>query len=487
MNDALSLSEFEALATRGDLIPVWRTLPADTETPVGAFLKLPSPAHAFLLESVVGGERWGRHSFLGDQPFALIRMQGNEVTIEQDGRRTFLEAERPLDALRGLLGEYRFVRPEGMPPFLGGLVGYFGYGAVRWFEPKVPQRHGADPDFPDGEWMLAGRLVAFDNLHHRLQILACAHLPAHGSVKEAYDAAMGQVDALATALEKPLPPSPPLAELTEVREGWDRPEFEAAVAKAREYIAQGDCMQVVISRRVTATYEGDPFRLYRALRAISPTPYLYYLRFGERALAAASPELLVRLQDRKVTVRPIAGTRRRGKTPEEDRALEEELKRDEKERAEHVMLVDLGRNDVGRVSETGSVRVEEREVIERYSHVMHLVSQVSGTLKPGLDGLDGVASSFPAGTLSGAPKVRAMQIIDELEPVARGPYGGAAGYVGFDGAMDLAITIRAVALAGKTLRFQAGAGVVHDSDPSREYEETQHKLRAALLAMGATR
>ena len=487
MKDALSLHEFEALATRGDLIPVWRTLPADTETPVGAFLKLPSQSHAFLLESVVGGERWGRHSFLGDRPFAVVRMQGKEITVEQEGRRSFFEAEQPIDALRGLLNEYRFVRPEGLPPFLGGLVGYFGYGAVRWFEPRVPQRHGADPDFPDGEWMLAGRLVAFDNLHHRLQIIACAHLPAHGSVKAAYEAAMEQVDALAHSLEEPLPHSPKMAELSNIEEGWGRPEFEAAVAKAREYIAKGDCMQVVLSRRVTATYEGDPFRLYRALRTISPTPYLYYLRFGERTLAAASPELLVRLQERKVTVRPIAGTRKRGKTPEEDLALEEELKRDEKERAEHVMLVDLGRNDVGRVSEVGSVRVDEREVIERYSHVMHLVSQVSGTLKEGLDGLDAIAASFPAGTLSGAPKVRAMEIIDELEPCARGPYGGAAGYLGFDGAMDLAITIRAVALAGKTLRFQAGAGVVHDSDPSREYEETQHKLRAALLAMGATR
>jgi anthranilate synthase component 1 len=246
-------------------------------------------------------------------------------------------------------------------------------------------------------------------------------------------------------------------------------------------------MQVVLSRRVDARYDGDPFQLYRALRSLSPTPYLFYLRFGERALAAASPEALVRLEGRKASVRPIAGTLPRGKTREQDLENEAKLKADPKERAEHVMLVDLGRNDIGRVSEPGSVRVEEREVIERYSHVMHLVSQVSGTLAEELDGMDLIGSTFPAGTLSGAPKVRAMEIIDELEPISRGPYGGAAGYLGFDGSLDLAITIRAVALSGNALRFQAGAGVVHDSDPSREYDETSHKLRAALVAMGAER
>jgi len=483
----LSFGEFERLTSQGDLIPVWRSLPADTETPVSAFLKLPSPSHAFLLESVQGGERWGRYSFLGDQPVALIQLKGGEVCVEQEGRRSFLEAEQPLDALREVLDQFQFVRPEGLPPFVGGLVGYLGYGAVRWFEPRVPQRHGPDPVFPDGEWMLADRIVVFDNLHHELKVLSCAHLASHDSAEAAYRAAMENVEQLCESLQKPLEDRGEPPSLTDLREEWDQAHFEAAVRQAKEYVAAGDCMQVVLSRRVTARYQGDPFRLYRALRGLSPTPYLFYLRFGERALAGASPELLVRRQGDSVTVRPIAGTRPRGQTQAEDVALEHELKADPKERAEHVMLVDLGRNDVGRVSKLGSVKVEEREVIERYSHVMHLVSQVSGTLREDRDALDVVAASFPAGTVSGAPKVRAMEIIDELEPSARGPYAGAAGYLGFDGALDLAITIRSVALAGEELRFQAGAGIVHDSDPRTEYEETGHKLRAALLAMGAER
>ena len=479
----MSLATFERLASEGNLVPVWRELPADTETPVSAFLKLPTPSHAFLLESLQGGERWGRYSFLGDEPVALVRQGPEGVVVEQAGSRSFAEDTPPLAALRELLEDHDFVRPEGAPPFVGGLVGYLGHGAVRWFEPRVPQRHGPDPDFPDGEWMLVDRCAVFDNLTQRLRVWASVSLPQHASVEAAYRAAMARADALAEALQRPLPPPSRPPKLGALVDGWERAGFEAAVARAREYIAAGDCYQVVLSRRLTADFHGDPFELYRALRRVSPTPYLFFLRFGERALAGASPELLVRLQGETVTVRPIAGTRRRGATPEEDAALEAELKADPKERAEHVMLVDLGRNDVGRVSEPGTVKVEEREVIERYSHVMHLVSQVSGTLQPGLDAWDVIAATAPAGTVSGAPKVRALEIIDELEPVSRGPYAGAAGYVGFDGDMDLAIVIRAVALAGHQLRFQAGAGIVHDSVPAAEYQETAHKLRAALVAI----
>jgi anthranilate synthase component 1 len=479
----MTLSTFERLAAHGNLVPVWRELPGDTETPVSAFLKLPTPSHAFLLESVQGGERWGRYSFLGDEPLALVRQTADGVVVEQSGSRSLSEEQQPLDALRAMLAEFQFARPEGAPPFVGGLVGYLGHGAVRWFEPRVPQRHGPDPDFPDGEWMLVDRCAVFDNLAHRLRVWASVFLPRFETVKEAYRAAMERADALADALQRPLPAPVPVPPLGELVDGWDRAGFEAAVARAREYIAAGDCYQVVLSRRLSAEYRGHPFELYRALRRVSPTPYLFFLRFGERALAGASPELLVRLSGETVTVRPIAGTRRRGATPAEDAALEAELRADPKERAEHVMLVDLGRNDVGRVSRPGSVRVEEREVVERYSHVMHLVSQVSGTLDAGLDAWDVLAAAFPAGTVSGAPKVRALEIIDELEPVSRGPYAGAAGYVGFDGDMDLAIAIRSVALSGTALRFQAGAGIVHDSVPASEYQETAHKLRAALVAI----
>jgi anthranilate synthase component 1 len=481
----MSMASFERLAARGDLVPVWRDLPGDTETPVSAFLKLPDPRHAFLLESVQGGERWGRFSFLGDSPVALVRQTGSEVTVEEGGRRTTTEETNPLEPLRRLLGRTRFARPEGAPPFVGGLVGYLGAAAVRWFEPRVPQRHGPDPLFPDGEWMLSQRVAVFDNYAHRLRVWASVRVPEFRSLEAAYRAALEQAETLSTALQRPLAAQPPLSQVGKLEDGWERSGYEAAVARAREYIAAGDCMQVVLSRRLTAEYSGPPFDLYRALRTVSPTPYLFFLRFGERALAGASPELLIRLEGDAVTVRPIAGTRPRGASPEADQLLEAELRADPKELAEHVMLVDLGRNDVGRVSRMGTVRVEEREVVERYSHVMHLVSQVSGKLLEKRDAFDVLAASFPAGTVSGAPKVRALQIIDELEPCSRGPYAGAAGYVGFDGDMDLAISIRSVALSGTTLRLQAGAGIVHDSQPAAEYQETAHKLRAALVALTA--
>ncbi len=467
------------------MVPVWRDLPADTETPVSAFLKLPHPKHSFLLESLQGVERWGRFSFLGDSPVALVRQSGSRVTVEEAGRTTATEEDRPLEALRRLLGRSRFARPEGAPPFVGGLVGYLGSGAVRWFEPHVPQRHGPDPLFPDGEWMLCQRVVVFDNLAHRLRVWASVQVPAFPTVEAAYRAAVQEADILAEALQQPLPRQASFSALGQLEDGWGRADFEAAVARAREYIAAGDCMQVVLSRRLTADYRGPPFQLYRALRTVSPTPYLFFLQFAERALAGASPELLVRLQAETVTVRPIAGTRPRGATLDADNQLEVELRADPKERAEHIMLVDLGRNDVGRVSRPGTVRVEEREIVERYSHVMHLVSQVSGRLLEGKDAFDVLAASFPAGTVSGAQKVRALQIIDELEPCSRGPYAGAAGYVGFDGDMDLAIAIRSVALSGSTLRLQAGAGIVYDSQPAAEYEETVYKLRAALVALQA--
>ncbi len=495
-----SFSDFERLAKEGDLVPVWRELLSDIDTPVSAFLKLPSRENAFLLESVEGGERWGRYSFLADRPVATLTVRGDEVRLEpaEAALRLLggagsagvsapgLRGLNGVAALRALLGKRRLVHPPGLPPFIGGLVGYLSYAAVRWFEPTVPQRLGEDPDFPDAEWMLIDRLIAFDNFSHRIQLIALADLLAAPSARAAYDRAAASVDELAAALARGIaaPAEPP--SITDIADGWSGEGFKDAVRRSREYIHAGDCFQVVISRRLTARYGGEPFELYRRLRAAAPTPFLFFLRFGPRALAGASPELLVRVHDGLVTVRPIAGTRRRGASPAEDLALERELRADPKELAEHVMLVDLGRNDVGRVAAPTSMRIDEREVIERYSHVMHLVSQVSGRLGAGRDALDAIAASFPAGTVSGAPKVRAMQIIDELEPLPRGPYAGAAGYIGFDGRTDLAINIRALALAGDRLRLQAGAGIVFDSDPQRELEETSHKLGAPLAALGAT-
>jgi anthranilate synthase component 1 len=483
--DELKYPDFARLTSGGNLVPVYREMRGDTETPVSAFLKLPSPTHAFLLESVEGGERWGRYSFLGDRPRLLVRQQGLATTIEEKGRRTIVEEGAPLDALRKILAQHKLAKAPDLPRFVGGLVGYLSYGSIRWFEPRVPQRHGPDPDFPDAEWMLTDRLIVFDNLSHRIKLLACADLARHESAKAAFAAAVEQIDQLSQALACPVPPAPEPVRPHRIRDSWGRESFLRAVERIREYIAAGDCFQAVLSRRLTAEYAGDPFELYRMLRGASPAPYLFYLRFAERILAGASPELLVRCEGGAVTVRPIAGTRPRGVNREEDARLEASLRADAKERAEHVMLVDLGRNDVGRVALPGSVRVDQREAIERYSHVMHLVSEISGRLRPELDSLEALGSTFPAGTLTGAPKVRAMEIIDELEPVSRGPYGGAVGYIGHDGAIDMAIAIRSVALAGHKLRFQAGAGIVHDSDPAREFDETSHKMRAALVAFGA--
>jgi anthranilate synthase component I len=481
----LSPREFERACQDAGLIPVFKEVVFDTGTPVAAFRKIARGSHAFLLESVEGGEKWARHSFLGEGLTRVLRVVGDQAYLQEDGEERRLAAESPLAAIRSVLGKRRVARFGGLPRFVGGLVGYLGFGAVRWSEPRVPQRHGPDPSFPDSEWMWVDRLVAFDNLRHSVKLIACVEPALFASVEAAFSAGHERIAELEGLIAGPLPDEPEEAFPEDVRSEWDGESFKAAVERVREYIRAGDCMQVVPSRRVTAKYHGDPFSLYRRIRAHNPAPYLHYVRFGQRVVAGASPEVMVRVEAGRATVRPIAGTRPRGSTPEEDLALEAELRTDPKELAEHVMLVDLGRNDVGRVSVIGGVRVEERGVIERYSHVMHLVSQVSGQLRPDVDALDAVAAAFPAGTVTGAPKVRALEIIDELEPVARGPYAGAVGYLGFDGNVDLALSIRSVALAGTELRFQAGAGIVHDSDPQRELEETSHKMRGMLVALGA--
>jgi anthranilate synthase component I len=481
----LSLPALDRASRDADIIPVFKEVAYDTGTPIAAFRKIARGPRSFLLESVEGGERWARHSFLGPGSPLGIRVDGGEATLNEEAGERRFAVPSPLDALRSVMKPKRVARFESLPRFVGGWVGYLGFGAVRWFEPRVPQRHGSDSSFSDSEWMFVDRLVAFDNLRHTVTLMACVEPARFATTEAAFRAGRARIEALEEALRGPLPDEPEDAVPSHVRSVWGDDEFEAAVDRIRELIRAGECMQVVPSRRVVADYRGDPFSLYRRIRLHNPAPYLHYVRFGERVIAGASPEVLIRVEDGRAIVRPIAGTRPRGRTPAEDRALEAELRADPKELAEHVMLLDLGRNDVGRVSVTGSVAVEEREIIERYSHVMHLVSQVSGELRPEVDALDAIAAAFPAGTVSGAPKVRALEIIDELEPVSRGPYSGAVGYVGFDGNVDLALSIRSIALAGTELRFQAGAGIVHDSDPRRELEETSHKMRGMLIALGA--
>lgn len=481
--NVMGLVEFNQLATNADVVPVFRTLRADTETPVSAFLKINNGAHAFLYESAEGGKNWGRYSFLGSTPALTVQQHDYVTTVHQQGEVSVIEAP-PLDALRQIIQRRRVADVDGLPRFVGGLVGYFGYESVHLFEPKVPQRHGPDPVFPTSEWMFIKNLVVFDNARNELKLVSCVDLNEFENTKAAYNEAMEQIQTLEDKLHAPLPTHDDKLTFGRAKSLTTRQEYREAIERIKQYITAGDCMQVVYSRRITTEFDGEPFELYRRLRASSLAPYMYYLQFDDRVIVGASPEVLVRLEKDKITVRPIAGTRRRGENEAQDAKLEAELRTDPKERAEHMMLLDLGRNDVGRVAQVGSVRVEEQEVIEKYSHVIHLVSQVSGLLAEDKDVFDVLASAFPAGTLSGAPKIRAMQIIDELEKVTRGPYGGAVGYVDFRGDSDFAITIRTMVAAGKELRFQAGGGIVADSDAEREYEETREKLRGPLTALG---
>lgn len=477
------------LFEQGDLVPVYRTLLADLETPVSVFLKLTqSDSVSFLLESVEGGEQIGRYSFLGVQPKGVLTVQGNAVRVTRNGNTVERALAPGEDALHAIAREFERVHPvklDGLPRFVGGAVGYLAYDIVRAIE-KLPDTATDDLGLPDAAFLLADTLVIFDHAKHRLIVLANAHNT--GDPDAAYDDALARIDAITAQLQQPLPPQPepipaPEADRT-LRSNVTRERFEEMVRAAKEYIAAGDAFQIVLSQRFSRTTTAQPFSIYRALRALNPSPYMFFLRFGDQfSLIGASPEMMVRLEDGTATVRPIAGTRPRGATEAEDAALAAELLADEKERAEHVMLVDLGRNDLGRVCAYGTVRVPEMMVVERYSHVMHIVSQVEGKLRPGLDAFDLLRATFPAGTLSGAPKVRAMQIIEELEGTRRGPYGGAVGYFSFDGSMDTCITIRTMVMRGNTVYFQSGAGIVADSDPAREYEESVNKARAVAAAV----
>lgn len=488
-----TLYEFVKKAEEGNLIPVYREFVADTDTPVSAFMKLRQSGtgeNAFLLESVAGGENIGRYSYLGIDPLEVISTKGRNATIGENGSsrsRELEEGEDPLHLIREMLEQYTFVPVEGCDRFYGGAVGYLGYDAVRFFE-DIPDEKPDDLGMPDAHFMLTDTLVIFDHVTRKMRVVANAHVT--GDPQEAYWDAIARIDRVVESLQQPLDrssagngsvahiPSDPTA----MRSTMTREQHREAVLKAKEYISAGDAIQVVISHRMSAEIDVDPFDLYRGLRAINPSPYMYYLSFGENRIIGASPELLVRCEEGNVITRPIAGTRRRGANEEEDRALEEELLADEKERAEHIMLVDLHRNDLGRVCEPGTVEVDELMKVERYSHVMHIVSNVIGKLAEGRDEYDVLRASFPAGTVSGAPKIRAMEIIEEVEPVHRGPYAGIVGYFSFSGAMDTCITLRTMVVKDRTVHFQAGGGIVADSDPDAEYQETLMKAGALLDA-----
>ncbi len=487
-----TLNEFLERAEPGTLVPVYREIIADLETPVSAFMKLQAAGngYCFLLESVAGGENIARYSYLGTAPYQVFSSKGSEVTVVHDDHRDVFplpEGEDPLDVLKGLLKEYRYMPLPGWERFAGGAVGYLGYDLVRFFE-ELPEENPDDLHLPDCQLMFADTLVIFDHVMHRVRVLSHAHVS--GDPQAAYWEALRKIDRVVGQLQQPLAPPPPRpatrhvpADPSALPSTFTRAQHREAVRKAKEYIVAGDIIQVVLSHRMTAQVEVAPFDIYRALRAINPSPYMFYLSFGDLKLIGASPEILVTEDRGEVVTRPIAGTRRRGKTDEEDKALEQELLADVKERAEHVMLVDLHRNDIGRVCVPGTVHVDDLMTVERYSHVMHLVSNIRGKLAPDRDQFDLLRATFPAGTLSGAPKIRAMEIIEELEPVRRGPYGGAIGYFSFSGAMDTCITLRTIVMKEQTAYIQAGGGIVYDSEPDTEYHETMMKAGALLDAL----
>ncbi|HSM05180.1 MAG TPA: anthranilate synthase component I [Longimicrobiales bacterium] len=486
-----SFEEFRSLAREGGLVPVWQEFLFDSETAVTAYAKLARPPFGFLLESVVGGEQWARWSFLGSRPRSAWRCRGAAVeTWDPEGGWRAEPAEDPLDDLEARLRSRRPVEVPGLPRFWGGAVGFFSYDVVRRIE-DIPDGNPEELGVPDGVFLFTDVVLAIDNLRGRAMAIATAEVDpglAEAALRERYDEAVERARQLVLEL-RAAPPVSTLELLPEPESdppftsSTTREAFEAGVRRVQEYIAAGDAFQVVLSQRLGMDLRGSAFDLYRALRSVNPSPYLFFLEMDGITLVGASPEVLVRLEDGVVTVRPIAGTRARGATPAEDRALAEELQADEKELAEHRMLVDLGRNDVGRVARYGTVRIPDLVVVERYSHVMHLVSQVEGDLADGRTAMDVFRASFPAGTVSGAPKIRAMEIIDELEPVRRGPYAGAVGHFSWGGdRMDTAIAIRTVVVAGGRAWVQAGAGIVADSVPSAEYDETLNKARALLRA-----
>lgn len=478
--------QFDALAAQGyNRIPVVREVLADCETPLSTWLKLARGRYSYFFESVQGGEKWGRYSIIGLPCRTVIRVRGDTVRVETDGECIEeVTTPDPFAFIDEFRGQFRVAQTEDMPRFCGGLVGYFSYDSVRYVEPTLGPAPGRDTiGTPDILLMVSEEVVVFDNLRGTISLV----VNADPSNADAFAMAQSRIDALEAALQQPanLPDTPVSEQSVEddFRSGFDQPDFEAAVERIREYILAGDVMQVVLSQRMSLPFDGDPVNVYRALRYLNPSPYMVYFDLDDHHVVSASPEILARVEDGRITVRPLAGTRRRGHTEEEDLALEKELLADEKEIAEHLMLIDLSRNDAGRVAKTGSVTVPRRMFVERYSHVMHIASIVEADMAEDRTALDVLKATLPVGTLSGAPKVRAMEIIDELEPVKRGIYGGAMGYLGWNGNMDMAITIRTAVIKDGTLNVQAGAGVVADSVPKLEWKETRNKARAIFRAV----
>jgi anthranilate synthase component 1 len=483
-----NFEEFAALTKRGTVIPVCKTIMADLLTPVSAFLRIEKESpNAFLLESVEGGEKIARYSFLGCAPHRVVRARGNTVTVENADGTSEESADSMIETLRGLIQAHRPVRLPNLPPFVGGAVGYFGYGAVKWFE-KVPQSSPDDLKMDTAVIMFFASLLAFDHVRHQIQIIANVFVDDESDPKlrQKYEAACQEIARLETALSQPvvLPARQKRMEPIKLRSNLTRDEFVSAIEVIKEYIRAGDAFQVVYSQRFELNIATHPFQIYRALRVVNPSPYMFYLKLGnDQTLLGASPEMLVRCTGKRLEYRPIAGTYPRGATETEDAILGEQLRADEKEQAEHVMLVDLGRNDLGRVSEYGSVEVTELMIVERYSHVMHLVSVLKSRLKEGMDCFDALSAVFPAGTLSGAPKVRAMEIIDELELTQRGAYAGSVMYFDYSGNLDSCIALRTMFVRGNQAYVQAGAGIVADSVPEKEYAETVNKSRALIKAV----
>lgn len=480
-----SLEDFKRLASQGNLIPVFEEVHFDWETPLSAFRKIDNGKFSFLLESVEGGEKWGRYSFLGSSPAYLFRSKGDEFEIVKNGEVLQKgKGKDPLQALENFLGNYRPVMHDSLPRFFGGAVGYINYDVIRSLE-RIPELLPQDHDLYECHFMITDTLLAFDNLKQKVKVISNVFLDGRQSLKEVYQEAQEKIGEIVTCLRNPTFPS--LSQETfspsPLCSNFSREDFLKAVERAKEYIKAGDVIQVVLSQRVSTEIHCQPFDIYRALRSINPSPYLFYLKMNDMVLLGASPEVMVRLEGRQIELRPLAGTRKRGRAQEEDLAMEKDLLADEKERAEHIMLVDLGRNDVGRVAETGSVKVTELMSVERYSHVMHIVSNIQGSLAPGKNAFDVFRATFPAGTVSGAPKIRAMQIIEELEPVRRGPYAGAVGYFSFSGNLDTCITIRSIFIKDGKAYVQAGAGIVADSEPEKEYDETLNKAQAIFKAI----
>ena len=502
----ISYDEFRSLAEKANVIPLYKNILCDTETPVSALLKLKKKP-AFLLESVVGGEKWARYSFLCVDPVLTIKGRGKEYEISNGRDRVSVTSDDPLKLVKDILAQFTPFEPAELPRFSGGFVGYLAYDVVRSFE-RLPHRKKPGIDVPDTLLMLFDTMLVFDNLKQTLSILSNVHtgdyitlrgktlFPTNKKpdLKALYRGAIKKIDRISIALQKTCVMKAPLAmtqgaellprpEATSFKSSFKKADFLAAVDKSREYVHAGDVVQVVISQRFERPCSVHPFTVYRALRVVNPSPYMFYFDIGDAHIVGSSPEILVRLEDNKITVRPIAGTRKRGKTEEDDKALEEDMKKDPKEVSEHIMLVDLGRNDVGRVAEIGSVKVTDLMVTEFYSHVMHLVSNVEGQLKQGCDVFDVFRACFPAGTVSGAPKVRAMEIIEELEPTKRGVYAGSVGYFSYSGNMDTCIAIRTLVIKDGKVFFQTGAGIVADSVPENEYWESVNKAMAMMTAV----